>query len=178
MAALAGMFAAALAGCVPETGPVPISPESSTTRPRVLVVESQKRAVAPTSAAPAFLATPRPSGEPIERRPGDMAAQSLAEPKAPGRAKMATPVAKSTATAVPTAIEGPPYPTPTLRPAHPPRSGSAIIPRVMQPNTRDNAQAAGFLRHDSVTPVPLVRYPSAPVEELAPEEPPVEVATP
>ena len=55
------------------------------------------------------------------------------------------------------------YPTPTLRPAHPPSRGSYIVPRPSQPYTRDHAiSASGFLREDSITPVPLHRDPAPP----------------
>lgn len=57
----------------------------------------------------------------------------------------------------PSASEGP-YPTPTLRPPHPPTRGPAIIPRPMPPTTRDrDVIVGGFLHPDSVTPVPPSR---------------------
>ncbi|HZQ99025.1 MAG TPA: hypothetical protein VFC93_09435 [Chloroflexota bacterium] len=133
------------------------------------------------------------------RRPGELAAAPLAAPPrtagpaaglpaasvytpAPGRST--TPDASTTPRAAPTPSTGAPtrgtptpgreetvYPTPTLRPAHPPSTGPFIIPRASLPNIRDHAPAAGgFLRADSITPVPVRRDPTPPNAGAAPDQ--------
>ena len=49
-------------------------------------------------------------------------------------------------------------PTPTMRPAHPPTRGQFIIPHPIPPITHDRSSLTnGFMRADSVTPVPPER---------------------
>lgn len=63
--------------------------------------------------------------------------------------------------------DGPPWPTPTTRPAQPPDTGSRIIPHALPPATHDHSSlVGGFLRPDSVTPVPPERrlLPALPAE--------------
>jgi hypothetical protein len=134
----------------------------------------------------------------VQTRPRDLAARALAVSVTPTAGKGAGSAASKTTTPAASRTPGPartpsatvsptagadatdgPYPTPTLRPAHPAPRGPAIVARPQQPIVRDRtANAAGFLRPDSVTPVAFVRYPAPPPEESHPVDELPEEATP
>jgi hypothetical protein len=170
-------LALAATGC--QSAPAaPVAPvEARPAIPKVVVVGGEARPAIPSPATPAEATGGRSRGPVVQTRPGDLAAKSLAVSGTPTDAKKSTAVAsrtpgptKTTPAARAAELGDGPYPTPTLRPAHPPQRGPVIIPRPQLPVTRDHAaNAAGFLRPDSVTPVPFVRYPAPPPEEL-PEE--------
>ena len=134
----------------------------------------------PGELAAAPLTAPRSTATAAAGRP-PAAAAPVSTP-VPGAST--TPPASTTPRATPTRPTGAPasgsptpppeetvYPTPTLRPAHPPRTGPFIIPRASLPNVRDHAPAAGgFLRADSITPVPVRRDPTPPNAGAAPDQ--------
>src|SRR5579884_2354237 len=161
----------------PRGGVAPTSPAVGTPPQTTSVHDGGVRRPGELAAAP--LTAPRGTAAPAGKPSAAAAPVST-----PVLVASTTPAASATPRAAPTRPTGAPasgsptrgsedttYPTPTPRPAHPPSTGPFIIPRASLPNMRDNApSAAGFLRADSITPVPVRRDPAPPDAGAAPDQ--------